>query len=133
MVPSDDLLNNYREDIAVHRSEYICAMTKNMQKTSSDSCEPKNYMNCSLDGLNVTGTQSTGMCFQPCKTVWDVWTDWYFPNVIQKVYPVYTQERSVDNGRKAFELIKALMDKKLIKCEKVSDFIEAMDIIIKQL
>lgn len=39
----------------------------------------------------------------------------------------------MDKGKQAFELVKALMDKKLLNVEKVRDFIEAMDTILKTL
>lgn len=62
---------------------------------------------------------------------WDYWQNNYYPNVIHTSYPVYIQERAKDSGKHAFEIIKALQDKKLIKLDKVGDFIEAMDTLIK--
>lgn len=64
-------------------------------------------------------------------TCWDYWQNDYYPLVIRESYPVYLQERAQDKGKKAFEIIKMLKDKKLIKLEKVSDFINAMDALIK--
>lgn len=66
-------------------------------------------------------------------TVWDYWQGYYYPYVIKESYPVYIQERAQDKGKMAFEILKTLKDKKLIKIEKVEDFIEAMDAIIKTL
>lgn len=86
------------------------------------------------DSGNFTGTNITGGFYtDPNTTAWDVWQGWYYPQVIRESYPVYVQERSKDHGKQAFEIIKALQDKKLMKLEKVSDFIEAMDTIIKTL
>ena len=62
---------------------------------------------------------------------WNYWQDYYYPEIIRTSYPVYIQERSQDKGKKAFEIIKALQDKKLIKLDKVSDFVDAMDELIK--
>ncbi len=64
-------------------------------------------------------------------TCWGYWQDYYYPKVIRESYPVYVRERAEDKGQKAFEIIKHLQDKKLIKLDKVSDFIEAMDSLIK--
>lgn len=58
------------------------------------------------------------------------WDDFYYPKVIQESYPVYIQERAEDKGKKAFELIKILKDKKLLQIKTVEDFIEAMTTLI---
>ena len=95
-----------------------------------------------INGLNITtgtagcGIANSGTSVNACYggnvgTVWDYWHGYYYPNVIHSSYPVYIQERAKDSGRQAFEIIKALQDKKLIKLEKVGDFIEAMDTLIK--
>src|SRR3990167_2634885 len=92
-------------------------------------------MNCSVDGnLSVSGTQSslgTGTSGTGTMSCWNYWQDFYYPQTIVHSYPVYLQDRAKDSGKQAFEIIKALQDKKLIKLEKVSDFIEAMDTLIK--
>ncbi len=41
--------------------------------------------------------------------------------------------KRMDKGKQDFELLKALMDKNLVKVDKVKDFIEAMDTILKTL
>lgn len=69
----------------------------------------------------------------PPETAWGYWQHYYYPQVILQSYPVYLQDRAMDKGKQAFELVKALQDKKLMKLEKVSDFIEAMDTILKTL
>ena len=66
-------------------------------------------------------------------TLWGYWQDQYYPYVIRESYPVYIQDRAMDKGKQAFELLKALMDKNLVKVDKVKDFIEAMDTILKTL
>jgi hypothetical protein len=66
-------------------------------------------------------------------TGWDYWQGYYYPQVIRESYPVYIQEKAKDSGKHAFEIIKVLMDNKLIKLDKVEDFVKAMDILIKQL
>ena len=63
-------------------------------------------------------------------TCWQYWTDYYYPHYHQS-YPVYIQDRALDKGKQAFEIIKVLKDKKLVKLEKVSDFIDLMDELIK--
>lgn len=62
---------------------------------------------------------------------WDYWHKDYYPNVIRESYPVYIKERAEDKGKQAFEIIKQLQDKRLMKLDKVSDFIDAMDCLIK--
>lgn len=64
-------------------------------------------------------------------TGWSYFTNYYYPQVIRESYPVYLQERAQDKGKQAFEIIKSLQDKKLMKLDKVSDFIDAMDTLIK--
>lgn len=85
--------------------------------------------NCSFDttgnSLSFTTTDGTTL------TGWGYWTDYYYPQVIYRDYPVYVRERAQDKGKKAFELIKVLKDKKLVKLEKVGDFIDLMDELIK--
>jgi hypothetical protein len=66
-------------------------------------------------------------------TVYRYWQDYYYPYIIKESYPVYIQERALDKGTKAFEILKGLMDLKIVKLEKVSDFVEAMDKLIKLL
>jgi len=51
--------------------------------------------------------------------------------VIKESYPVYVQEKAVDSGKKAFEIIKMLNDKNLVNLKTVKDFIEIMDCLIK--
>jgi hypothetical protein len=62
---------------------------------------------------------------------WHYWQDWYYPTVIRESYPVYVQEKSIDKGQKAFEVIKMMNDKKLINLKTIKDFIEIMDCLIK--
>jgi len=89
--------------------------------------EVKAAMNYSV-GDNLSVQTTSGLNNLTC---WGYWQDGYYPTVIRQTYPVYLQERAEDKGQKAFEIIKHLQDKKLIKLDKVSDFIEAMDILIK--
>ena len=92
-------------------------------------------MNCSLDNNlsirsdsdNSANLSSSGS-FVSC---WQYWTDLYYPEVIRFSYPMYIQERAQDNGKKAYEIIKILKDKKLAKLNTVSDFINLMDELIK--
>lgn len=64
-------------------------------------------------------------------TCWHWWMDKYYPEVIRESYPVYIREQAVDKGKQAYEIIKALKDKRFMKLETVSDFIDAMDVLIK--
>lgn len=67
------------------------------------------------------------------QTLWNYWQNDYYPAVIYESYPIYLRDRAMDKGKHAFEVVKALQDKKLLKLDKVSDFIEAMDCILKTL
>lgn len=88
-------------------------------------------------GLVTSGTSGTGLstgssavhCWNG--SAWDFWQNCYYPQVIRESYPVYIQNRAEDKGKQAFEIIKQLQDKRLMKLEKVSDFIDAMDCLIK--
>ena len=61
---------------------------------------------------------------------WDYWQNNYYPTIIRESYPIYISERAKDKGKQAFEIIKILKDKKLVKIEKVSNFIDLMDTLI---
>ena len=107
--------------------------------------EAKTMINNALNGLSLSGTTTTCGNFTSGAgagitnasfitsplTVWDYWQGYYYPQVIRESYPVYIQERAQDKGHKAYEIIKTMMDKKLIKLDKVSDFVSAMDCLIK--
>ena len=99
-------------------------------------------LQCDVQGLNIIGgsTQYTNIAGttyynynEPSNTLWGYWQGTYYPQVIRESYPMYIQEKAMDKGKHAFELLKALMDKNLLKIEKVSDFIDAMDTILKTL
>lgn len=109
-------------------------------------------MNCSMNGLAITGgtgtsgivgtytTTSQGSSVtnavyfgDPPNTAWGYWQQYYYPQVILQSYPVYLQDKAMDKGKQAFEILKSLLDKKLLKLDKVSEFVEAMDTILKAL
>jgi len=113
-----------------------CFMDSNLRiKESSEIDVPKRTGDTGFDG--DVCSYAVGGFPVPSGTVpmtgWNWWQDYYYPNVIREVYPVYVQERTIDSGKKAYEIIKALNDKKIIKLDKVSDFVEAMDLLIKML
>ncbi len=84
------------------------------------------YTDQPLDaGLSFTTTAGNS------QTCWNYWQNDWYPGVIQTTYPVYIQERSLDKGKQAFEIIKVLKDKKMAKLNTVSDFIDLMDALIK--
>ncbi len=83
-----------------------------------------------LDGLGIPGWYGDLNPTGKVTTAWDYWQNCYYPSVIRESYPVYIQERAKDKGKTAFEIIKALQDKKFLKLDKVSDFIDAMDTLI---
>jgi hypothetical protein len=80
-------------------------------------------------GLVTTTSATGGMYWNG--SAWDYWQNFYYPQVIRESYPIYIRERAEDKGKQAFEVIKMLQDKKFMKFEKVSDFIDAMDALIK--
>jgi len=89
------------------------------------------------DGVRGLSTGSSGnmgmndeFYYNGDMSCWNYWERHYYPQVIKTEYPVYIQERSKDKGKKALEIIKILKDKKLIKLDKVKDFIDAMDTLI---
>jgi hypothetical protein len=91
--------------------------------------EAKQMLNATLCGTTVT--EPTVNLTSSGTSAWGYWQDYYYPQVITQSYPVYIQERAKDKGHQAYEIIKTLLDKKLIKLDKVSDFVEAMDCLIK--
>ena len=91
----------------------------------------------SLQTMNTTNTAQNAMYYASgsngSATLWHYWQDDYYPKVIREAYPIYLQERAMDRGAKAHEILKCLMDKGLVKLDKVKDYIEAMDVLIKTL
>ena len=87
-----------------------------------------NNLNFTTGSGNLWNTGGTGVTNLNC---WGYWRDWYYPTVIRESYPVYVQEKALDKGKQAFEIIKILKDKKLVQLGKVSDFIDLMDELIK--
>ncbi len=103
--------------------------------------EAQSMMNCSLrdnltfDNPNLNNFTAGGNtennrvnAFISC---WDYWRDYHYPQTIIPSYPVYIQERAKDKGKEAFEIVKMLKDKRFINLEKVHDFIDIMDELIK--
>lgn len=90
-------------------------------------------LNCDLGAVNCSSnTFQTGTSTNAdYVTGWTFWRDYYYPQVIRESYPVYVQEKAKDKGKQAFEIVKVLKDKKIIKLDKVSDFIDVMDELIK--
>jgi len=93
-------------------------------------------LNCSIDvnSLTIDSNQWNNTTNSNCNiplTCWDYWQNCYYPQVIYPSYPVYVQERAIDKGQKAFEIIKMMNDKKLVNLKTVKDFIEIMDCLIK--
>src|SRR4051812_25849332 len=98
-----------------------------------------NTLQCSVDGQNIIGSFTTtatsgagNLSIQTGATnalyhdtsgtsLWGYWQNYYYPQVIRESYPVYIQEKAMDKGKQAFELLKALMDKNLVKVDKVKD------------
>jgi len=103
-----------------------------------------NLLNCSVNSnLGITigdvpsQTDSSGevmndLVYRGNETIscWEYWQNWHYPQITQS-YPVYIQERAKDKGKQAYEIIKMMIDKKLLKIDKVKDFVECMDELIK--
>lgn len=98
-----------------------CSVNSNLGITYGD-CQPKTSGDKPLNDLVYRGGETT--------SCWEYWQNWHYPQIIQS-YPVYIQERARDKGKQAYEIIKILTDKKLVKMDKVKDFIDLMDELIK--
>lgn len=85
----------------------------------------------SANGTTTSAGISTDNTISSGTSCWDYWHTDYYPSVIHHSYPVYMQERAKDKGKQAYEIIKILKDKKLVKLGKVGDFIDLMDELIK--
>lgn len=103
-----------------------------------DKNETMSMLNCSISsdltiGEVTTSTSSDFTIGSGCgyHTCWDYYQNCYYPYVIRESYPVYIQEKALDKGKQAFEIIKILKDKRLVQLKKVSDFIDLMDALIK--
>ena len=82
-------------------------------------------------GSGTNGGINTNLVYTQPLTGWNYWQNYYYPQVIRESYPVYIQERAKDEAKKAYEIVKILKDKKLVKLDKVSDFVDLMDELIK--
>jgi len=89
------------------------------------------YKTTSTSGTGYNGSGIFDTIGDNKLSAWDYYQNYYYPYVIKESYPVYIQERAQDKGKQAFEIIKILKDKGLVKIKKVEDFIEAMDELIK--
>ena len=102
-----------------------------------DKSKTMSMMNASLDsnlGLSLNSNSDVSYhngISNGSLNCWGYWQDYYYPTVIRESYPVYIQERAKDKAKHAYEIVKILKDKKLAKLEKVSDFIDLMDELIK--
>jgi hypothetical protein len=102
-----------------------------------------NLLNCSVNSnFNITvgdvpcqtggGDVINDLVYHGGETTgcWEYWQNWHYPQIVQS-YPVYIREKAKDNAKQAYEIIKILTDKKLVKVDKVKDFIDLMDELIK--
>lgn len=92
-----------------------------------------NFVKNAMAMMNTTIGDNLNMKTADNKSLscWNYWTNDYYPQVIRESYPVYIRERAEDKGKQAYEIIKVLKDKKLVNLNKVSDFIDLMDELIK--
>ena len=124
------------------------------KRPSTETMQQENFqnqamamLNCAVQDMNIQASNLSQQAVttqantlntvyygdQSGGTLWNYWQNQYYPYVIRESYPVYIQERAMDKGKQAFEILKALMDKDLVKIDKVKDFIEAMDTLLKTL
>lgn len=120
----------------------VGAKTKTMEKDkvmAMMSCKVDNDLNFLQEVKNDMNSGTTDYMKEAVTdfdkdtnlSCWGYWHDHYYPKVIHESYPVYIQERSLDKGKKAFEIIKILKDKKLVQLRTVGNFIDLMDELIK--
>jgi hypothetical protein len=102
--------------------------------------ETSKMLNCMVDSnLNIKTTEgqtfntsgfSSDTLYQGNLSCWHWWQEQYYPQVITQYYPMYIRERSLDNGKRAYEIIKVLKDRKLVEITTVKKFMELMDCLI---
>ena len=105
-----------------------------------------NFVNANLDDIDFDsssmkctlttagdfgGNYTVGDTLPDACTGWHYWSEYYYPRVIKESYPVYIQERAQDKGKQAYEIVKMLIDKKIIELKTAKDFVGAMDELIK--
>ena len=122
----------YKVDANMNISHYDI---KDMNSITHKTTEGSTFsIDNGVSGLSVGGScdlaGNSDFFYHDNMSCWDYWERYYYLQVIKTEYPVYIQERSKDKGKKALEIIKILKDKKLIKLDKVKDFIDAMDTLI---
>lgn len=91
--------------------------------------------NAAVDNSLTIDTSTTNKSLEQweegAKTTWDYWYEEYYPQVIERSYPVYIKEKAQDKGKKAHEVIKELKDEDFLKIDTVGDYIDLMDKLIK--
>ena len=58
---------------------------------------------------------------------------YFYDDLVYRYWPGYNLYEPKDDMKKAFNIAKNLMDKKLIKCDTIKQFIDLVDIIVKEL
>ena len=61
-------------------------------------------------------------------TTYPGWYTYYYP-----IYPAWTEKVYVDSTQRAMEVVKELMEKKLLNIKTVKDFIDIVDIVRKKI
>ena len=92
--------------------------------TGSSAISASNYTTGYIGDYTDSSIDNNGTC-------WNYWYREYYPQVIRESYPIYIKEKAKDKGKQAFEIIKILSDKKIIRLDTVKNFIDAMDALIK--
>lgn len=102
-----------------------CLIDNNLNFTPTSSNTVTTFSDGFTAGNSLDNSATTDM------TCWHYWEDYHYPYVIRESYPVYVQERALDKGKMAFEIIKMLKDGKFINLRTVGNFIDLMDKLIK--
>lgn len=123
-------LNGLSINYSVDQSAYGSATNTSYTSTGTSALQSGVSTN-TLQGQLGSMTNAVYIAPNGRISAWDYWTDYYYPYVIRESYPVYIQEKAMDKGQKAFEILKILQDKKVATFKTVGDFIETMDALIK--
>ena len=86
-------------------------------------------MSNAIESVGVITDNTTGrLNSSDINACYDYWNTYYPQSV---TYPYYSNTICIDKGLQALSIVKALMNKKLVKLTTIKQFIDLMDELVK--
>jgi len=103
----------------------------NFQNLMNCGIETNGYVNWDSDSNTNCGSTTTSgdtHTYPYPDYCWDWWREYYYPTYYPVYYPQTIHE---DKGKKAIEVVKALMETKTIQVKTIKQFVELLDKLMK--